>query len=286
MNVQDVTARIVRSDGAELLLDETNWGLTGVEGAAAPNIELFTADLASGDGSIITGKRVASRDLVLSADVMDTRSNAALRHSAIAFANHRFSFKVYFTYLGCTRWLAADLAAFRCPVVGIAEKQSLSLHFLATAPYWQSMDDFGQDIAAITPRWGFPYMDNPTFGMVVDVVNFARQVVFDYDGDVPAYPAVTITADGDVTNPKLIKDGAFVRLLDTLHAGDTVHLSTDPRRIRIEKNGQNVLHKVDRASNFRAMAMQPGTNTVSYAADHGDNHLHVVLRYNKQYLGV
>ena len=58
------------------------------------------------------------------------------------------------------------------------------------------------------------------------------------------------------------------------------------RRIRITKNGQNVLNKVDRASNFTGLQLQPGTKIVSYEAEYGDNNLHVVIRYNKQYLGV
>ena len=106
------------------------------------------------------------------------------------------------------------------------------------------------------------------------------------EGEKAYYPTITITADGAVTNPKIVKDGAFVRLIDTLAAGDTVVITTNPRSIRITKNGVNVLNKVDRASNFTAMQMQPGTNTVSYEADYGDNNLHVVIRYNKQYLGV
>ena len=66
----------------------------------------------------------------------------------------------------------------------------------------------------------------------------------------------------------------------------TVVITTAPQRIRITKNGQNVLNKVDRASNFAGLALQPGTNVYSFAADYGDNSLHVVIRYNKQYLGV
>ena len=54
----------------------------------------------------------------------------------------------------------------------------------------------------------------------------------------------------------------------------------------VRKNGENILNKVDRTSNFAGMQMQPGINTVSYAADFGDNSLHVILRYNNQYLGV
>ena len=282
----DVIARIVRSDDAELVVDETDWGLTAIDGADAPAYELFTEKNGTGDGDTITGKRVAARDLELQAAVMDTRLNAELRQQAKRFFNPKSTYRVYLTYMGTTAWLEAELEAFQAPSKQIDLPQEFSAYFLATDPYWKSVDDFGQDIAAITPRWGFPYMDHPDLGVLVDVANFARKVTFDYDGDVPAWPVITLTADAPVTNPKIMNGSAFVRLIDELAAGDTVVITTAPQRIRITKNGQNVLNKVDRASNFAGLALQPGTNVYSFAADYGDNSLHVVIRYNKQYLGV
>lgn len=283
---RDVIARIVRSDGAELIADETDWGLTSIDGAAAPEYELFTEKSATDDGDTVTGKRVAARDLELEAAVMNTDRNQILRDRAKRFFNPKYNYKIYLTYMGTTHWVAAELAAFKAPNDQIDQPQTWSAYFLAANPYWQSVDDFGQDIAAITPRWGFPYMDHPTYGVLVDVANFTRSVIFDYDGDVPAYPTIILTADDAVTNPKIIKDDAFVRLIDELVKGDRVEIDTNPRHIRITKNGVNVLAKTDRASKFTALQMTPGTNTVRYEADYGDNNLHVVIRYNKQYLGV
>lgn len=283
-----VAARFVRSDANELIADGTDWLLTPgtVDGVCKPAFDLYTEDNANTDGSTVTGKRVAARDLTMTGTSLNVANNAILRAMAVAFFNPKYTYKIYLTYQGRTRWISAEIAGVDIPTDTVCTPQTFTVTFLAVNPYWQSIDDFGQDIAAITPRWGFPYMDNPTYGVLVDVANFARQVIFDYDGDVPAYPTITITADGAVTNPKIVKDGAFVRLIDTLAAGDTVVITTNPRSIRITKNGVNVLNKVDRASNFTAMQMQPGTNTVSYEADYGDNNLHVVIRYNKQYLGV
>lgn len=283
---EEVIARIVRSDGAELTADETDWGLTTINGADAPEYELFTEKNATGDGDTITGKRVAARDLELGAAVMDTTFNAILRDRARRFFSPKHTYKVYLTYMGTTYWLAAELKAFKAPSDPITQKQTWSAYFLAVEPYWRSVDDFGQDIAAATPRWGFPYMDNPKYGVLVAVSNFSRQVVFDYDGDAPAFPVLVLSADDEVRNPKVVKDGTFIRLIDTLQKGDTVTITTNPRRISITKNGKNVLNKVDRASNFTGMQMTPGDNTVRYEADYGDNNLHVVIRYNKQYLGV
>lgn len=281
-----VKAKIIRDDGAELIADGTDWLLTDINGADAPTYELFTEDNATDDGVTVTGKHVKSRDLQLDASAMSVINGPILRASAKSFFNPKHTYKVYLTYMGTTHWLEAELVAHKVPNKKVNLPQTWSAYFLAANPYWQSIDDFGQDIAAITPRWGFPYMDHPTHGVLVDVANFARQVIFDYDGDVPAYPTITITADDAVTNPKIVKDGAFVRLIDTMAAEDTVVIVTNPRGIRVTKNGVNVLNKVDRASNFAGLQMQPGTNTVSYDADYGDNNLHVVIRYNKQYLGV
>lgn len=282
----EVIARIVRDDNAELVVDDTDWGLTAIDGASAPTYEIFTEKNATGDGDTVTGKRVAARDLELEAAVRDTTYNSVLRDRAKRFFNPKHTYKVYLTYMGTTYWLAAELKSFSAPNAQLFKPQTWSVYFLAVEPFWQSVDDFGQDIAAITPRWGFPYMDHPRYGVLVDLANFSRKVVFEYDGDTPAYPAITITADDEVINPKIVRDEYFVRLLDTLHKGDVVQISTNPRKIRITKNGENVLNKVDRASNFGGLQMQPGTNTVSYEADYGDNNLHVVLQYNKQYLGV
>lgn len=281
-----VAARFVRSDGVELVADGSDWLITAVNGADAPAYELFKKDNGAGNGATITGKRVKCRDLQLDATTLSVQNNPVLREAAVSFFNPVYTYKVFLTYMGRTRWIAAELSAFKAPSEKVNVPQTFSAYFLAETPFWQSVDDFGQDIAAITPRWGFPYMDHPDLGVLVDVANFARKVTFDYDGNVTAFPTITITADAPVTNPKIINGSAFVRLIDELTAGDVVVITTAPQHIRITKNGQNVLNKVDRASNFAGLALQPGTNVYSFAADYGDNSMHVVIRYNKQYLGV
>ena len=284
MTPDAVAARFVRADGKELLVDETDWGLTGIDGAAAPGYQIYSSDNAVGDGSIITGRRVAARDLQLAAAVMRETDNAILRKAALSFFRPKVGYKNYLTYMGTTRWIAGELTAFKAPNTYVYQPQTFTAYFLCSEPYWQSVDDFGQDIAAITPCWGFPYMDHPDFGVRVAVANFAREVVFDYDGDVPSYFKATITCDGPVTNPKLVAGGSYVRVITGMQPGDV--LSIDPQAARVLLNGENVLVRVDRTSNFAAMQMGVGENRVSFAADVGENDMHVVIYYNKQYLGV
>ena len=284
MTANEVSARFVRADARELIVDGEDWLLTSIDGAAAPGYQIYSSDNAVGDGSIITGRRVAARDLQLAAIAMDVDSNAVLRKEALSFFRPGVEYRIYLTYLGTTRWITGELTAFKAPNDRICLPQTFAAYFLCVAPYWQSVDNFGQDIAAITPCWGFPYMDHPTFGVRVAVANFAREVVFNYDGDVPSYFKATITCDGPVTNPKLIMGGSYIRVITEMQRGDV--LSIDLQVARVLLNGENVLVRVDRASNFTGMQMDVGENLVSFSADVGENDMHVVIYYNKQYLGV
>ncbi|MCM1295669.1 MAG: phage tail family protein [Muribaculaceae bacterium] len=284
MMIEDVAARFVRDDGLEFIVDETDWGLTGIEGADAPDYEIFTQKNAVTDGSVVTGSHVGERDLQLSAAVMDASKNDQMRARVLAFFNPKYTYKIYLTYMGAIRWIQGRLKALKAPSGYIYTPQSFSAYFLCEKAYWQSVDDFGQDIAAVTPKWGWPYMDHPLYGRLADLSNFAREVVFEYDGDVPAAPTIILTADGEVTDPAILCQGSCIRIFDTMMTGDEIIIMTHPARVT--KNGQNILNHVDRTSDFAGMRMQPGKNKVRYEAGHGDNNLHVVLRYNKQYLGV
>lgn len=279
-----VTARFVRDDGKEFLIDGSGWGITSINGAEAPAYEVFTEDKAAGDGKIVTGQRVSSRDLEIGASISQPLFNDIYRHDVLAFFSPKYSYRIYLTYMGRSRWINGNIAAFQCPNHNIWEPQELTVLFLCADPYWNSLDDFGQDIASETARWGFPYMDNPTYGVLVSTYNFSREVVFDYDGDVPGYFTAELTADDTVVNPKVIKDGVYIRILDTMQKNDKIII--DFEHARVTKNGANILSKIDRSSSFTKIQMYPGMNRISYEADSGDNNLHVILRYYKKYLGV
>lgn len=280
----EVTARFVRDDDQEFIIDETDWGLTLIDGAAAAEYEIFTENKAVGDGDIITGQRVKSRNLEITANVMNLNNNDILRKQAVSFFNPKHTYKIHLTYMGVTRWINGELAAFKCDNAYIWNPQMLSAFFLCPDPYWNSTDGFGKDIASETARWGFPYMDNPNYGVLVSLYNFSREVLFNYDGDVSGYFTAELSAEDTVENPRIIKDNNYVRIIDTMQAGDKIVI--DFENARITKNGENILQKVDRKSNFTSIQMNPGINLISYEAESGDNNLHVVLRYHKKYLGV
>lgn len=277
--------RIVRTDGKEFVFGGADWSLYKMEGLAAASYEIFSEKRGAGDGDIITGSRVAARTLKIKGRNRNTTDNAINRAEAVAFFNPKMDYKVYITYLGRTRWITAKVKSVNCPFRNIYTLQQIEVEMLCADPFLLSVDDFGRDIAEETGRWGWPYMDHPTYGLIVSTYLFDRMVHVNYDGDIPAAPMMSIRIENKVVNPKVIVNGAYVRILQTLESGDNIKIETAPTPM-VEINGENALNKVDRRSNFAGMRLQPGDNSIQFDADLGNNSMHVIVRYFKNYLGV
>lgn len=287
-----VSIRIVRSDNSVFEMGRpesgrpTMFGVEAISGIEAPGYEIFTQNRGSGDGDIITGKRVKTRELKITASVYSPTSNERARAEAESFFNPKYSYKLYVTYHSRQRWISTELYSFHVKQKSVYEPLQIECIFLAAEdPYFNSVDEFGQDIAGIEPRFHFPYEDDPDTGFVVDVRLFADTVVVENSGDVATQCRFVLKASDTVINPKIIHGNSYIRILDTMERGDEyiIDLTSD---CRIIKNGENYFRKIDKTSDFEGMAFTPGDNTIEYDADEGKLFLSVTPYYYKKYLGV
>ena len=108
-------------------------------------------------------------------------------------------------------------------------------------------------------------------------------VVLENDGDVDTYCKAVLTAAGEVENPKLVINGAYVRVIDTMQAGDVIIIDFTKNPPTVEKNGVNWIGHCDKTSAFDEMILRVGDSSVEYTADNGSNQLDVAIFYNKLY---
>ncbi|MGO5053649.1 phage distal tail protein [Lachnospiraceae bacterium LCP25S3_G4] len=281
---KNVILKFERSDKKIFVIDGTDYGITEIKGIDYPEIEKFTEKNAVGDGDFKTGERIASREIEFSAKLKDSRLNEIARKQVISFFNAKYGFKLYVTYQSNQKWIDAELIGFKCPSANVYKNIEIAGTFLCLNPYFQSMDNFGKNIAAITPMSGFPYMSIIGKGFNVGIYNFANIVDISNDGDVETFCKAVFTSKGQVVNPKLVKNGKYVRVLDTLVANDVVIM--DFVNNNITKNGVKSTRLLDRSSQFTSMQLDVGDNKISFGADSGDSNLDVTIYYNQQYLGV
>lgn len=280
-----ITVQFVRNDGRTMAFDGESLGITAAKGLDTPNIEVFSQKAAVGDGDIITGQRVGSREIEFTARPRNSALNEVLRRAATSFFTAGRTYDVYVTRYGNPRYATGCmLESLDIPTEKLSKPISIKLSLIMPDGYWLSVDSFGQNIAGITERTGYPFVALSGYGRIYGTYAYAGTVYLDNDGDAEAYCKAVFTASGAVTNPKLIAGNGYVRVLKTLAAGDVLIIDGKTKGVTV--NGVNAVTYLDKTSSFAGIVFAIGTNTIGYTADVGSNALTVNVYYNKRYLGV
>lgn len=281
-----VSLKFIRSDKKEFVIDGTDWKIpsdSGLSGIGMFENDITVVDNATGDGGLITSDRIAQKDRTITAISVNPNLNEVLRREVVSFFNSKFTYKVYVTYMGLTRWFEGKIYKFNLPNGNIYRRMTLSVTFLCPNPFLKSYEDFGKNIASVVPMAGFPYLCRKGIGVTAGRFNFAKMVVLENDGDVETYCKAVFKAKGAVKNPKLSIKSSYVRVIDTMKEGDVIIMDFTKSPPTIEKNGFNYIGHCDRASAFDEMILHVGDTEISFDADDGSNQLEVSIYYNKLY---
>lgn len=280
-----VTVKFIREDQKEFTIDGSDWKIPsdGLEGFGTFENDISTVDNAVGDGGIITSSRIAQKDRTIMAKSRNPYLNDVLRRSAISFFNSKFTYKIFVTYMGITRWCEGKIYKFDLPNGNVHRTMDMTITFLCPDPYLKSYEDFGKNIASVVGMIAFPYLCRQDQGITGGRFNFAKKVVLENDGDVETYCKAVFTAKGNVKNPKLIINDAFVRIIDEMTEQDVIIIDFTGNPPSVEKNGVNFIGHCDRKSSFDEMILKVGDTEISFDADDGSNLLDVSIYYNKLY---
>lgn len=288
METSRANVLIHRSDGQTFAMDDRPMGLLELEGVDAPAMEVFTEKNAVGDGDTVTGSRVAARDITIRSKSRGGIKNAILRARAVVFFDPQYTYDVDISYDGVTR-TARDcrLKAVAIPSGSLYQPIEITATFLCPYGYLDGeggMD--GVDLNSITPRLGWPYVSMENAGALFGIYNYDKTVVIHNRGSAPTWVRGVFTAmgPGTVQNPKLIHRDAFVRVLYTMNPGDVVDIDTEKRIVRI--NGVNALNKIDKASSFGGMRVDPGYSVIGFDADTNPDQLSARVYFQIRYLGI
>ena len=279
------------SDNAKFEAGEgLDWVISkdGLSGFGGFQSDLGFVDSANRDGGDIVSEHIGKKDRTVTFTYRPSNGHDLARRNVLAFFTAKERYKL------CVKWGLNDVFS-----IGKIEKLScpeshlkhgalkLTITFLFANPYWSSIDDFGKNIAALRGMAGFPYMcsitPNTPRGRAGGIFNFAQLVTLNNSGDVDTYCKISISATDEVINPKILINGEYVRVIDTMQRNDVIEMDFIAQPPRITKNGVNYVGHCDRTSNFTNMVLKRGDNTIQYDADNGSSHLNVTVYYNKQY---
>lgn len=280
-----VKIRVVRDDNKEFVLDGGDFRIpsNGLSGFGSLDNTISTVSNAVGDGDQITSERLSSKDRTVKAYVRDTRYNVQLRNAAKRFFIYKHTYKLYATYMGETYWCEGRLVKKAISEGNIYDRVWIQFTILCPNPFWKSNSNFGKNIASVIPMHAFPYLSTAENGRATGVYSYDREVRIFNDGDVATKVKAVFRATGDVTNPKLIVNNKYVRILTTMVATDELIIDFTPQVAKVTLNGVNIIGATDRKSDLTEMEIAIGDNIIGYAADTGDTNMDVSIYYNTLY---
>lgn len=152
-------------------------------------------------------------------------------------------------------------------------------------PYWQSIEQKTEPLAAFMPKFTFPFSFPVQFG------ERGSQATLINDGDVPC--PVEIEFNGPATKPiiKNITTGEFIQINKELLAGEKLIINTSEgrdRRVVIDKgNGviENAWGYIDIWESTLFM-LDVGENVIAYDAIASGGQAVVKVSFRKRYVGV
>lgn len=284
--MSSVKIKFIRDDGQQLSADFITWGIPsdGLKGIDFAEWNLYTEQLAFGDGSIITGGSYSSRNLTITLENMNTNYNQRDRNNVIRFFNPKHTFHIYVTYQGNTRWIEGSLNGFSVPSENIHRRLNVKIGFFCKDPFFKSVDEFSKDIASIQPGFGFPYIATDRFIPYVSVYMFNTEVELLNEGDIDVGIRVYMRFTGDVENPKIEQGGNKFQLIGKFKDNDVVKIDFDKQSVT--KNGVNCYNLISSDSSFTKIKIPVGGTTISFNADEGHLNMSVIIYYNQLYGGL
>lgn len=279
--------------------------ITKVTGLESSELELSTSDNALVDGASVDGKKIKPRPIHIEASFKSNKNNPENRARVIQFFNPKYTGRALIINMGVSRNIEYELEGW---TFGTAQNMDNKLRILVDLicpdPYMLNVDNFGKNMANISPLFAFPWrvlatratgkLDYPPKarglmlgGMTMGYRTLHKEVVLSNDGDVPTGVQIQFIATrGSVTNPKITNTGTgqFMRVKVVMQQGDILLIDTNDRHQVITLNGVNCYQRIDRQSEPVQLAV--GDNYLEYDADGNYTNLDVNLFYTPKYLGV
>lgn len=280
--------------------------ITKVTGLESSELEISSSDNALVDGATVDGKKIKPRPIHIEAAFKDISNNKENRAALIKFFNPKYTGKALIENMGVSRNIEYELEGWEFEKqINLQSRLKVVIDLLCPDPYMLNIDNFGKNMAAISPLFAFPWfslgsrmatgkLNYPAEvrglllgGIAMGYRTLHEQAVLANDGDVPTGVIIKFTATrGSVKNPRItnVGTGEFMRVIVDMEQGDVVEVDTNVRHQIVTLNGQNYYQHIDRAS--EPFQLEVGDNYLEYAADENYTNLDVNLYYTPKYLGV
>ena len=284
--------KIVDSKGQELILSKSRpfllEGLSGI--GLTSNISMMSGAF---DGVNVTGINIKEKTLNITGAIVSSTKGEMQKERAnlIGFLNpNKGAFKLIYKINGHTKKLTVNIQRVDFKE-SVLRMQKFQIQVLAPFPFWENVNEKRKEIALWTKDAYFPLVATEEKPIVFGhrVSNLICNIF--NDGDVETGMRIQLKALATVVNPSVLNiyTKEFIKIIQTLQAGDVLEITTyiNNKRIEVHKSDgtvKNVLNWMTLDSEF--LQLKVGDNTFRYDAESGIDNIEMTIYYNPATIGV
>lgn len=237
------------------------------------------------DGAIITHRKIEPREITITGDIKKNENEDINRQRLISFFNPKFDGVLRIKRNNNVKKISYAVSSFRFTNSKMSEWLQFEIVLECANPYFESIDDYGKNIASITKQFTFPLVILEGAGKIMGYKTYSNEAVLVNDGDFETGCKINIkAASGVVTNPIIKLNDKYIKVNVSMNLDDVLSIDTSPRNKSIKLNGTNIMQNIDRASTF--FNLDIGDNIITYSCDEGYENMEVNVYFTKKYAGV
>ncbi len=268
--------------------------IISIKGIESAQYTLHTSSGATEHGSFVSGKKIEERSISITFGIDDQVNRETYRKQVIQFFNPLDTFTLQLNWCYRQAQIQCEVSSFNfTDIQSMWDILEGNLELLCPYPFWEDLDNFGRNIASITPQWAYPVVflneksAHHELGKIYGYRTFRKDVELPNKGDVPTGIIIRFTATrGAVKKPKIIKvsTGEFIEVLADLKKGDVLEINTNKGSKGVTLNGENISRKINKLSTY--FEIDQKNNVIRYDAAENYTNLDVFLYYQSKYLGI
>lgn len=283
---KNILELVFTSQNREIKMNDktSEFNLISIEGLEASEYSIKSVD-SNQDGIIVTSRKIEPREIRIVGDIEKNDNEDFNRRLLISFFNPKFDdglLKV--NRNNNKKKIQYEVSSFKFTNTNMYEPTEFEIILECPNPYFESIDNYGKNIAKVTKQFAFPLVILQGKGKIMGYKTYNNNVQLLNDGDCETGCEIRIKALSDVSNPKILLNDKFIQVNTKMEFGDELVINTNQRKKSITLNGQNAIQKINRKSTF--FSLNVGDNVMKYESDEGYQDMEIYVYFYKKYLGV
>lgn len=256
--------------------------ITDFDGFTQGDVSMSVSNLADTDGDVINAQSVNPRDVTLTLHFRDTVQPEQAKRYLLRYFKLKKEVVIELNYQERISRLTGTVQSIEIPRFELGVRAQIDIH--CSNPFWEDINAVVMEISNVVAMHHWPIHPTELEPIIMGTVTDAYQTTIVNDGDVAVGMVITITADREVSNPRIMIDRTtlFFEVTVDMEQNDELVIDTRKGQKSVRLNGENVISKLVAGSTW--LQLDIGSNTIVCTNSLGGVGMVYSVSANERYL--